>query len=72
MALSALGGFIGLLIGWGGSQLLHFFVPALPVHTSWPYVISAEILAIVIGLAAGAIPAKRAASLNPVEALRAE
>lgn len=72
IVLSALGGVIGLLIGWGGAQLLHFFVPALPVHTSWPYVVSAEVLAAVIGLAAGVVPAKRAASLNPVEALRAE
>jgi putative ABC transport system permease protein len=72
IVLSALGGLIGLFIGWGGAQLLHFFVPALPVHTSWPYVLSAEALAAVIGLAAGVTPAKRAASLNPVEALRAE
>jgi putative ABC transport system permease protein len=72
IVLSALGGGIGLLIGWGGSQLLHFFVPALPVHTSWPYVFSAELLAAVIGLAAGVIPARHAASLHPIEALRAE
>lgn len=72
IVLSALGGGIGLCIGWGGAQLLHFFVPALPVHTSWPYVLSAELLAAVIGLAAGVIPARRAAALNPVEALRAE
>ena len=72
MVLSVLGGGIGLLIGWGGAQLLHFFIPALPVHTSWPFVFSAELLAAVIGLAAGVIPARRAALLHPVEALRAE
>ena len=72
IVLSALGGAIGLCIGWGGSQLLHFFVPALPVHTSWPYVLSAELLAAGIGMAAGVVPARRAAGLDPVEALRAE
>jgi putative ABC transport system permease protein len=72
LVLSALGGLVGLFIGWGGAQLLHIFIPALPVHTSWPYALSAEILAAVIGLAAGVIPARRAASMNPVEALRAE
>jgi putative ABC transport system permease protein len=32
----------------------------------------AEIVAVLIGLAAGVLPARRAAQLNAVEALRAE
>ncbi len=70
--LAAIGGFFGLVLGFGGAQLLHLFLPALPVHTPVSYVIMAESIAIVIGLLAGALPAQRAAGLDPVEALRAE
>ena len=44
----------------------------LPTHTPWSYVVLAELLAAVIGLAAGVLPAVRAANLDPIEALRAE
>lgn len=70
--LSAIGGLAGLIIGVGIAQLLHLLVPALPVHTPWSYVILAEVLAIIIGLGAGVLPARRAASLDPVDALRNE
>lgn len=70
--LAALGGFAGLVIGAGGAFLLHLAIPALPVHTPWTFVIIAEGIAVTIGLAAGVAPARRAAGLDPVEALRAE
>ena len=70
--LAALGGGTGLLIGIGGGQLLHLLVPALPLHISWLYVILAEALAVAIGLLAGVLPARHAAQLDPIEALRAE
>ncbi len=43
-----------------------------PTHTPWSYVVLAELLAAVIGLAAGVLPAIRAANLDPIDALRAE
>jgi len=70
--LGAAGGLAGLVLGAGGAQLLNFFLPALPVHTPWTYVVLAEAVAVAIGLAGGALPALRAAGLDPVEALRAE
>lgn len=72
VALSALGGFLGLCIGFGLVQIIHFAVPGLPVHTPLSFVLLAEGLAIAIGLAAGVLPARNAAKLNPVEALRTE
>jgi putative ABC transport system permease protein len=72
VALSALGGLLGLLLGFGLAQLIHLLVPALPVHTPLSFVALAEGIAVAIGLLAGVLPARRAARLNAVDALRAE
>ena len=72
VVLAALGGLAGLVLGIGIAQLASFFVPALPVHTPWSFVVLAELMAVAIGLAAGVLPARRAATLDAVEALRAE
>ena len=72
VALAALGGLLGLLLGMGLAQLIRLFVPALPVHTPLSFAVLAEVLAMSIGLIAGVLPARNAARLDPVEALRTE
>jgi putative ABC transport system permease protein len=72
VALAALGGLVGLLLGAGLATLVGWFVPALPVHTPWPFVALAELASMLIGLLAGVLPAHRASSLAAVEALRSE
>jgi len=76
--LGLAGGVIGLLLGMGisklvayigtqmlGSTLLKAYFPA------W-LVIGALLFAMLIGMASGALPAKQASSLQPVDALRYE
>ncbi len=70
--LSTLGGLIGVAAGLGLARVLHLYVPALPVHTPVEYVVAALAISLVVGLASGLLPARRASSLDPVIALAAE
>ena len=70
--LAALGGLLGLLLGVGLAQLLRLAIPAFPVHTPWHFAMIDQILAAGIGLLAGVLPARHAARLDPIDALRTE
>ena len=70
--LAALGGIGGLLLGAAIVETAKLFIPALPLSYSLPYAVAAEIIAIVIGAIAGVLPARQAAAMDPVEALRTE
>lgn len=72
IVLAAIGGAMGLLLGMGLAQLIRLAVPALPVHTPWNFAVGALVMSATIGLLAGVLPARRAAHLDAVDALRAE
>ena len=72
VVLTVIGGAAGIVIGFGISVAVRLAVPALPVYTPLRYVLAALVVSAVAGLAAGVLPARRAATLEPVDALRAE
>ena len=67
-----LGGLLGLGIGLGICALLRAAIPGMPVHTPLEYVVAALAVSLATGVLSGVMPARRAASLDPVESLRAE
>lgn len=68
--LSSLGGLVGLASGWGLVRALVKVYPALPAAPPTWAVVSALGLSIVVGAVFGLLPARRAAQLDPVLALR--
>jgi putative ABC transport system permease protein len=70
--LTTLGGSIGVAVGIAGALLLRAFLPALPVQIPLEYLLAALATSVVTGVASGVAPARRAANLEPVEALRTE
>ncbi|HEY6490595.1 MAG: ABC transporter permease [Terracidiphilus sp.] len=71
LLLMALGAMAGVCIALWSNRLLHAFLYG--VTASDPWAISLAPLGLVFcGLCAAAVPARRAAGLNPVDALRAE
>ncbi len=70
--LTLLGGAAGVVLGLGVAQAIRLGVPDLPVYTPLGYVLAALVVSAATGLLSGLVPARRAASLDPVDALRGE
>jgi putative ABC transport system permease protein len=70
--LALVGGIGGLLVGGVIEVLLRTLVPGLPLATPPEAVVAALLTSLLVGVAAGVVPARRAAALDPVDALRAE
>ncbi len=71
VVLSATGGVIGLALGYVATifigQVFEF-----TLKLTWPYVVLSLFVSTAVGVASGWYPARRAAKLDPIEALRAD
>ncbi|MEP6668934.1 MAG: ABC transporter permease [Chthoniobacter sp.] len=71
VTLSSIGGFIGIVLGFGAAETISYFA-------HWPtmvppiYVIVSFLFSAAVGVFFGLYPAKKAAALDPIDALRYE
>jgi putative ABC transport system permease protein len=70
--LAAAGGALGLAVGMAVVFLSRAAAPGLPLSTPPMAVAAALGMCLLVGVASGVAPARRAAELDPIEALRTE
>ncbi len=70
--LAVAGGTLGLLAGLSLTALGRAVVPGLPLSTPPLAIAAALVMCFVVGVVSGVAPARRAAALDPVDALRTE
>jgi putative ABC transport system permease protein len=72
MTLTFLGGVLGVLLAVGVSQIIILIFPSLPASIPMWAVVTGLVVSAAIGLVFGVWPARKAARLDPIEALRYE
>ncbi|HEX9930973.1 MAG TPA: ABC transporter permease [Pyrinomonadaceae bacterium] len=72
MVLTFFGGIIGVVLAVGISNLIMLLIPSLPASVPLWAVITGLAVSIGVGLIFGVLPARKAAKLDPIEALRYE
>ena len=70
--LTTLGGLAGLAFAFSVTTAIRFALPGFPVGAPLEYVVAAMLVSAAAGLISGVGPARRAAELEPVMALRTE
>ena len=70
--LAILGAVLGLSIGFAAIYAALLFYPDMPIAIAWDYIVYAVLISLSIGLLAGFLPARAAAQLDPIEALRTD
>jgi putative ABC transport system permease protein len=68
--LSTLGGILGVLLGAAGAGAVVLLYPTFPASPPWWAVTAAITVAMAFGLVFGTLPARHAARLDPIEALK--
>jgi putative ABC transport system permease protein len=69
VSVAVVGGVIGIILGLAGLKSLAAFMK-LPAAFMWQPVVLAMVSAVIVGLGAGIQPARKAARLDPIDALR--
>ena len=69
-AVTLTGGVIGIILGAIGAKILEA-ITQMPTSISWESIALGVVFSSLVGIVAGLQPAKRAADLQPIEALRA-
>jgi len=69
LAVTFSGGVIGIILGGLGAKLLGVIMQ-MPISISWESILVGVVSSSIIGIIAGIQPAKRAAKLQPIEALK--
>jgi putative ABC transport system permease protein len=74
LVLCMLGGFIGLVIGYGIGALVASLIPGFPAdaYTPWWAIVLALGFSGLVGVVFGILPAAKAANLDPISSLRYE
>jgi len=72
MTLTGVGGVFGVILAIATSYLIMALIPALPAAIPMWAVLTGLAVSITVGLVFGVWPARKAAQLDPIEALRYE
>jgi putative ABC transport system permease protein len=72
VVISSVGGSIGIALGYGAAELLTYYNPNLPTLVPASAVALSVLFSAAVGIFFGFYPARKAAGLDPIDALRFE